>query len=117
MKGANRPPSFYWRIAMNVIGYKLVTGEVVLGDVIEETDKSILVSNLAQLVVHDAGDGRVGIGMQPFIPFAKGNITLSNSQLLAGFAIEDQIEREYNRLFGSGLILPETKLVDPYAIL
>lgn len=100
---------------MNV-GLRLVSGEILIGEHVNTTSESLQLKNVAQLVVHDAGDGRVGVGMQPFIPFGKENVTIGYTHVLATFTPEDQIDREYNRLYGTGLLLPETKLVDPYAL-
>lgn len=95
---------------MNVKGYKLDTGEVVIGDLISE-DGTIELKNAVQLVIHDAGEGRVGIGMQPFIPFTKDTIVLNSILIQASFVPDEQIVREYDKLFGSGLVLPDNKLI------
>lgn len=96
---------------MSIEGYKLTSGEVVVGELMNSHEHTIELKNAVQLVLHEAGEGRVGIGMQPFIPFAVDIVTLDRGVVQVSFTPNDQIQAEFNRLFGSGLLLPDNKIV------
>ena len=90
---------------MSVKGFRLVTGEVVIANVVNEHDTYHVVKEAAQLITQEIEPGRMGVGMQPFVPYSKGNITLYKYGINAEFEIDQQVENEYNRIFGSGIVI------------
>lgn len=91
---------------MNIRGFKLDTGEIVIGDQSNFVqNECYTLENVVQLVIQDVGNGKMGVGMQPFIPFAHGSIEIMVKNIVALFEPDQQVENEYNRLFGSGLVV------------
>ena len=85
---------------MSVYGFTLVTGEILLTQVKDRTDSEITLKDPAIMVVHELEPGRSGVALQPFVPFGT-NIKLKHSAIVAEYELDQQIENEYNRLFGT----------------
>lgn len=88
---------------MSIKGFRLTTGEVILAQVVVEEAESYEIKKAAQLVTQEVEPGKMGVLLQPFIPFAKGNINLVKYSINAVFDLDLQVENEYNRIFGSGI--------------
>jgi hypothetical protein len=88
---------------MSIKGFRLVTGEVILAQEVSRGDCYTEVKSAAQLVTTEIEPGRHGVALQPFVPFAKGNIKILDYSVNAEFEIDQQVENEYNRIFGSGI--------------
>ncbi len=86
-------------------GFRLVTGEVVLASVVTENPTEFVIKDAAQMVTQEIEPGRMGVGLQPYVPYAKGSITLYKSSINASFDLDRQVENEYNRIFGSGIVI------------
>ena len=85
---------------MSVQGFTLVTGEILLTQVKEQTDTSVSLKDPAIMIVHEIEPGRSGVALQPFVPFGS-NVKLNRSAIIAEYELDQQIENEYNRLFGT----------------
>ena len=90
---------------MNVKGFRLVTGEVILSDLAEEKDQSYVLKDPAQMVTQEVEPGKMGVALQPFVPYASGKIEVLKYSVNAVFDLEQQVENEYNRIFGSGIVI------------
>lgn len=91
---------------MSVQAFRLLTGEDVIADVTSSTATEVLTKSPAVVVMQRTEDGRVGVGLQPFVPFAKnGDITFLKSAMSATYEVDTQMVNEYNRIFGSGLVI------------
>ena len=90
---------------MSVKGFRLVTGEIVLAEQVQDNDDFIVIKSAAQLITQEVEPGRMGVGLQPFVPFATGNITIYKYSVNATFDVDQQVENEYNRIYGSGIII------------
>ena len=90
---------------MTVKVYRLMTGEDIIGDC-EMGHNGLVVKNPAAIVVQQTQDGRVGAAFAPFAPFAKDNQILIYQSALAGeMEVDMKMVSEYNRIFGSGIVL------------
>lgn len=89
---------------MSVRGFRLNTGEIVLTQVKDRTDTIIKLKDAAQMVMQEIEPGRAGVGLQPFIPYGR-NVELHVSSITAEFELDQQVENEYNRLFGAGIVI------------
>ena len=98
---------------MNILAFKLITGEDVLGEVESESETEFVLVNPVGIAVVRGKDGNPNIGFSPFpihseqktdatIAFAKKNVVYSYSPA------EDFI-RNYNQIFGAGIIVPPQK--------
>lgn len=90
---------------MNVKVYRLVTGEDIISEA-EMTHEGLVLKNPAAIVVQQTQDGRVGAAFAPFAPFAKDNKILIYTSAIAGeMEVDVKMINEYNRIFGSGIVL------------
>ena len=91
---------------MSVQAFRLLTGEDVIAEVVTSADGVVTTKNPAVVVMQRTEDGRVGVGLQPFVPFAKnGEISFLKTALSATYEVDTQMVNEYNRIFGSGIVI------------
>lgn len=87
---------------MSVRGFRLNTGEIVLTEVTETGDNYYVLKNAAQMVVQEIEPGRAGVALQPFVPYGT-NVKLLKYSITVEFDLDQQVENEYNRLYGAGI--------------
>lgn len=91
---------------MGVKVYRLISGEDIVADVSEETPMEFVFKNPAAIVVQQTTDGRVGAAFAPFAPFAKDNVVHIYKTAIAGhMEVDVKLINEYNRIFGSGIMI------------
>lgn len=91
---------------MSIQAFKLIGGEDVIGEVVSTSDFSFELKSPAVIVVQRSEDGRVGVGLQPYVPFASDTkVTLFKAALCATFDVDSQLKNEYNRIFGNGIVI------------
>lgn len=93
---------------MSVKSFKLVSGEDIIAEVTVAGDNSYTIKNPAVIVVQRTEGGNVGVGLQPYTPFAATDVTLYKSCLIAEFEADMNLVNEYNRIFGSGIVIANT---------
>lgn len=87
--------------------YKMISGEEVIGNQISETDTHYTVDKPASIMMTDQGNGKVGVGIAPFMPYAEGEkVDINRLAVAASATPASEMLNEYNRIFGSGLIVP-----------
>lgn len=96
--------------------FKLVSGEELLANVIDEDAFQFTLSNPAQIAIQPKEDGSLGIMIAQFLPYVDGEITIFKSALVSvGNPIQGLVD-EYNSKFeepeSESLIkIPERKLI------
>lgn len=90
---------------MTVKALKLVSGEDIIAEIIEAREGELVLKNPAVIVVQRSEGGQMGVGLQPYTPFATGNVTLYKTSLIAKFEADMNLVNEYNRIFGSGIVI------------
>lgn len=98
-------PFYFRKKIMSIKAFKLISGEDVITDLVKEEADYFVIKSPAVVVMQQTADGKVGVGLQPFAPLSEGSITLYKSALSATFDVNVQIENEYNRIFGSGIVI------------
>ena len=91
---------------MSIRGFRLNTGEVVLTQ-LKDSDKPDLyfvLKDPAQMIMQEIEPGRAGVGLQAFIPYGN-DIKLYITNITAEFEVDQKVENEYNRIFGSGIVI------------
>jgi hypothetical protein len=48
----------------------------------------------------------MGVAIAPYMPYASGNINLYYSAIAAECVPDQNMINEYNRIFGSGIVIP-----------
>jgi hypothetical protein len=90
---------------MTVKAYRLITGEDIIADV-ELDHNGYTFSNPAQVVMQQTQDGRVGAAFAPFAPYAKdGKILFYKDFVIGEMELDVKMINEYNRIFGSGIMI------------
>lgn len=90
---------------MTVKAFKLLSGEDIISEIANGDREVFVLKNPAVIVVQRAEGGQVGVGLQPYTPFAEGSVTLYKSSLIAEFEADINLVNEYNRIFGSGIVI------------
>ena len=86
---------------------RIVTGEEIIAEVLEETDDTITVQN--GLVVLPTNNG---IGFAPWATvISKENpeVTMNRKHVVHVAEVQEDVVNKYNEMFGSKLKLPESK--------
>lgn len=99
---------------MNVKYIRLLNGEELLSEVEEtlENNDFIILKTPATVRVQPTGPNQLGISFLPFMPLADDDksknrvVELSKLSIVAIANPKIDILNEYNRLFGSNIILP-----------
>ena len=88
---------------MNIKVLRMVTAEELIGDWNQE--KSVITNPVVMVPV-----SKDKIGFQPWITLSdEEEIFLKEQHIMAIVTPDIKLQNEYNRVFGSGLIVPETE--------
>jgi len=85
-------------------------------EIISEIDEPIAgeihASNPAIIMRQMQGE-KMGLGLAPFCPYSddKKPVVFNRAQVIAEITPSTGLVNEYNRMFGSGLVVPEKKLI------
>jgi hypothetical protein len=83
----------------NIKCVKLISGDEIIADVSEFDDGNLVVLSKP-------------IGLAPFCPYAKDNIVpIRGGAIVSIFDPETGMLNEYNTRYGSGLVVPESKII------
>jgi hypothetical protein len=93
---------------MNVKLFRIITGEEVVAELLEENDTTVKVQN--GLVVLPTSSGTVG-----FAPWAtvidreNPKIEVSRNHIVYIAEVDESIKNKYNEVYGSKLVTPDKK--------
>ena len=85
---------------------RIVTGEEIIAEVLEETDDTITLQN--GLVVLPTNNG---VGFAPWATvISKDNpeITISKTHLVYVAEVQEDVCKKYNEMFGSKIVVPQS---------
>ena len=86
---------------MNIKVVRFTTTEELIGD--WDQEKNIITSPVVMIPV-----SKDKIGFQPWIPLAdEKEISLKEEHIMTVLTPDIKLQNEYNRVFGSGLVIPE----------
>lgn len=83
--------------------FKLINGEELISEVFNTYDGSYELKNPANIMLQQTGNGQMGVGIAPYMPYADGNVRLNWTAIAAEAEPEQSMINEYNRIFGSGI--------------
>ena len=90
---------------MNIKIVRIVSGEELIGDWNDET-KTITQPVVMIPVAKDQ------LGFQPWIPYSEEEeMTFKEQHIVVVLTPDAKLKNEYNRVFGSGLLVPEEKII------
>lgn len=90
---------------MTVKVLKMINGEVIIGEIVSETESTYTVKAPASVMLRENEAGQVGVGMAEYMPYASGDVTIRISAIASESNVDQNLVNEYNRLFGSGIVI------------
>lgn len=92
---------------MTVKIFKMINGEVIIGEVISEGAEVYVLKSPAEIGLQQAASG-VSVGIADYMPYATGNLTVRVGAIAAEGAPDEKLVNEYNRIYGSGIVIANT---------
>jgi hypothetical protein len=89
---------------MTVKIFKMINGEVMMGDVTDVNPDYYTVNEPAVVILQER-DGGMGIGIAPYMPYAEGKIIIRTTAIAAEGEPDQKLTNEYSRIFGSGIVI------------
>ena len=91
---------------------KLLSGDEIIADIDESIDGLIILKKPLQIMMIPNQNNQFGIGLAPFCPYAKNDVVpLREGAVITIFEPETGMLNEYNTRCGSGLVVPESKII------
>lgn len=94
----------------NVVLYRLNNGDEVVADQVSVGDGATVIADAVALVYHQTDKG-VSVGFAPFMPQSDGKITLWHGSISAVSVPNEQVLKEYNRIFSKIEIVPAGTII------
>lgn len=96
----------------NIKCLKLISGDEIIADIDEGIEGLVILKKPLQIMMIPNQNNQFGIGLAPFCPYAKDDvIPLRSGAVLSIFEPETGMLNEYNSRYGSGLVVPESKII------
>ena len=90
---------------MNIKIVRIVSGEELIGDWNKETNT--ITNPVVMIPV-----AKDQLGFQPWIPYSEEEaMTFKEQHIVVVLTPDTKLQNEYNRVFGSGLLVPEEKII------
>lgn len=97
---------------------RLLSGEELLGDVRKNADGSITIKDVCQVATSyaDPQQATAKIGIAPYLPYADLSPGLTIEKHYIGYIVKPVTElyNEYNKIFGSGIVIPEQSMASKF---
>jgi hypothetical protein len=91
---------------MTVKIFKMINGEVIMADIVSsDYGSGYYVVNEPASVMLQERDGGMGVGIAPYMPYAEGRVNIRLNAIAAEADADQKLANEYNRLFGSGIVI------------
>ncbi len=96
----------------NIKCVKLLSGDEIIADIDETIQGLIILKKPLQIMMIPNQNNQFGIGLAPFCPYAKNEVVpLREGAVITIFEPETGMLNEYNTRCGSGLVVPESKII------
>lgn len=111
MLGDDKSPPFFGDI-MNVKLLRLQTGEDIMGDVVINENGDFVIENPCMVYVRpNSTNTGANVGLTRWMPYAESKtFTLDPKWVVIITEPATDLANEYNKAFGSGLIVPPTQI-------
>jgi hypothetical protein len=87
--------------------FKLISSEEILATVISKDENTVTVKDAVLLIYRQAKEGAMSVGFGPYMPYAEGDIVINNVSIASTANVKQDLANEYNRIFGSGIVLAQ----------
>lgn len=96
----------------NIKCLKLISGDEIIADIDEGIEGLVILKKPLQIMMIPNQNNQFGIGLAPFCPYAKDDVVpLRSGAILSIFDPETGMLNEYNTRCGSGIVVPESKII------
>ena len=96
----------------NIKCIKLISGEEIIADIDESIEGLVILRKPLLIMMVPNQNNQFGIGLAPFSPYAQsGDIPIRAGAVVSIFEPDTGMVNEYNVRFGSGIVLPECKII------
>lgn len=96
----------------NVKVIKLISGEEIIADIDESIEGLVILKKPLLIMMVPNQNNQFGIGLAPFCPYAKDEVVpIRAGAIVTIFEPDTGMKNEYNVRFGSGLVVPESKII------
>ena len=100
---------------MELLLFKLITGEEVMGEAVGGNQSTMTIKNPVQVTVVKDTTGNPTVGFLPFPTYAPNikdaTIDFLHEHVVYCYTPTDEFCKNYEQVFGVGLILPEKKQI------
>ena len=83
--------------------FKMINGEEIISKVTSGSEKGYFLEDPATIMLQQTGNGQMGVGIAPYMPYVAGKVFMNMSAIAAEGIPEDNMQKEYNRIFGVGI--------------
>jgi hypothetical protein len=87
--------------------FKLASSEEILATVVSKDDNTVKIKDAVLLVYRQAKEGAMSVGFAPYMPYADGDVIINNTAIASTADVKQDLANEYNRIFGSGIVLAQ----------
>ena len=94
----------------NVVLYRLSNGDEVIATEVSNDGNDIAINDAVALVYHQTEKG-VSVGFAPFMPQSNGLIRIFNHDVSSVSVPNEQVLKEYNRIFSKIEIVPAGTII------
>jgi hypothetical protein len=93
--------------------FKIVSGEELLADIVEEDAFRYVISNPAQIAVQPKEDGSMGLMIAQYMPYSEGDVIIFKSAIVSiGTPAEGLVTEYQSRFQEESLIqVPNNKII------
>ena len=88
--------------AGDIVVFKIVSGEEMIGEVFITFSESIKIKNPAVIMLQQTEKG-VGVALMPYMPYCEGDVDFNKSAIVAEGKPSQSMINEYNRIYGAGI--------------
>jgi hypothetical protein len=90
---------------------RLITGEDVLAEIVDAGDVAYQIRNPLIVYIRPTETGVPSVGLSQWIPYsADKEFTIKNDRVVVESNPAEDLRKQYDRVYGSGIIMPSAKL-------
>ena len=92
---------------------KLVSGEELVAEIVENTENNVTVKNPVATVLQQSrsSEGSLATGFVPWFHAAQGPFKINRDKIVCIAEVADEVKNGYNQIFGAGIVVPPQQLI------
>lgn len=89
---------------------KLVTGEELVAEIVENAENTLSVKNPVVCLVQRSENGPM-LGFAPWMQSADSPFKIEKAHIIIVAEVADEVKNGYNKIFGAGIVVPPKGLI------